>query len=208
MIDGNDFIGLVKKVAIYLVAALLLMLVSGLLGGIIGYGKGKAGCQSLPETDTIVVTRIDTVTLVGSRDTLTRIVWKPYPVAVHDTTWMVRHTTDSVWISLPYQYRYYGKPDTLDVWYSGIDPHVDSARVYMHHTTQIIKQPYEVYRMPRLTAELGAGAFYHESRVNPYALAKMSYNAPHVTFGAYGAVNHEGKWAAGLNVTYRLNILK
>lgn len=207
MISGVEAIGLVKKSGVVLICAALLMLVGGVLGGIIGYGKGKADCQPIA-ADTITIVKVDTVTLVEPRDTLTRIVWKPYPVAVHDTVKILRHTTDSIFISLPYQYRYYGKPDTLDVWYSGIDPKIDSARVYMHHTTEIVKQPYEVCRMPRLTAELGAGAFYHESRVNPYAVAKMSYNAPHVTFGAYGAVNHEGNWAAGLNVTYRLNIIK
>lgn len=207
MIDCNDVIGLVKKVAIYIIAALLLMLVSGLLGGVIGYNKGKAQCEPIT-SDTIVIERIDTVTLVEPRDTLTRIVWKPYPVAVHDTTLITQHTTDSIFISLPYQYRYYSKPDTLDIWYSGVDPRIDSARVYMHHTTEIVNHIAEVSKMPRLTAELGAGAAYHENKVNPYAVAKMSYNTKHTTFSAFGAINHEGRWAAGGQITYRMNIIR
>lgn len=158
--------------------------------------------------DTIRIERIDTVTLVEPRDTLTRIVWKPYPVAVHDTTLIHHHTTDSIWISLPYEHRYMAKEDTLEVWYSGVDPKIDSAKVYMHHTTEIIKQSYEVAKMPRLTAEIGAAAFYSDKSINPCLVGEMRYNAARTTFSAYGAVNHEGKWGAGVGVTYRLNVLK
>jgi hypothetical protein len=158
--------------------------------------------------DTIRIERIDTVTLVGQRDTLIRYVWKPYPVAVHDTTLIHHHTTDSIWISLPYEHRYMAKEDTLEVWYSGIDPKIDSAKVYMHQTTEIVKQPYEVARMPRLTLDVGAAAFYSDKSINPCLVGEMRYNAAKTTWSAYGLVNHEGKWGAGVGVTYRMNLIK
>lgn len=197
-----------KKILMFLVGALLLMLVSGILGGIVGYNKGLRHCEGLPTADTVVVERIDTVTLVGQRDTLTRIVWKPYPVAVHDTTLIHHHTTDSIWISLPYEHRYMTKEDTLEVWYSGIDPKIDSAKVYMHHTTEVVNHIADISKMPRLTLDMGATAFYSDKRVNPCLVGEIRYNAPRTSFSVFGAVDPKGNWAAGVGVTYRLNLIK
>jgi hypothetical protein len=113
-----------------------------------------------------------------------------------------------MFVTLPYEHRYYGVTDTVEVWYSGVDPTLDSVRVYAHHTTEIIRQPYEVAKMPRLTLDFGAAAFYSESRINPCLVGEMRYNAKKTTFSAYGAVNHEGKWGAGVGVTYRMNLIK
>lgn len=189
--------------------ALELLLAAGLLLG--GFAAGwKIRGEKMPYlvADTIRIEKVDTVTLVEPRDTLARIVWKPYPVAVHDTTLIHHHTTDSIWISLPYEHRYMAKEDTLEVWYSGIDPKIDSAKVYMHHTTEIIKQPYEVARMPRLTLGVGAAAFYSDKRVNPCFVGEMRYNAAKTTWSAYGAIDPQARWAAGVSVTYRMNIIK
>ena len=193
-----------RHIAIVAVLAILV----ALLGGVAGWCVRGEKKHPLPVADTVVITTTDTVTLVGPRDTLVRFAWKPYPVAVHDTTFVTRHTTDSVFISLPYQYRHLSKPDTLDVWYSGVDPRIDSAVVYMRHTTEIIKQPYEVARMPRVTLDVGCGAFYAENNVNPYLLGEMRYNAPKTTWQVYGGINHEGQWAAGASVTYQMHLIK
>lgn len=193
-----------RHIAIVAVLAILV----ALLGGVAGWCVRGEKKHPLPVADTVVITTTDTVTLVGPRDTLVRIAWKPYPVAVHDTTFVTRHTTDSVFISLPYQYRHLSKPDTLDVWYSGVDPRIDSAVVYMRHNTEIIKQPYEVARMPRVTLDVGCGAFYAENNVNPYLLGEMRYNAQKTSWQVYGAVNHEGRWGVGAGVSYRFNIIR
>ena len=191
------------------ILALALLLAAGLLlGGFAAGWKIRGEKMSSMVADTIRIEKVDTVTLVEPRDTLTRIVWKPYPVAVHDTTLIHHHTTDSIWISLPYEHRYMAKEDTLEVWYSGIDPKIDSAKVYMHHTTEIVKQPYEVARMPRLTLDVGAAAFYTDKSINPCLVGEMRYNAKKTTWSVYGAVNHEGKWGAGVGVTYRMNLIK
>ena len=193
-----------RHIAIVAVLAILV----ALLGGVAGWCVRGEKKHPLPVADTVVITTTDTVTLVGPRDTLVRFAWKPYPVAVHDTTFVTRHTTDSVFISLPYQYRHLSKPDTLDVWYSGVDPRIDSAVVYMRHTTEIIKQPYEVARMPRVTLDVGCGAFYAENNVNPYLLGEMRYNAQKTSWQVYGAVNHEGRCGVGVGVSYRFNIIR
>ena len=187
--------------------ALLIALLIALLGGVAGWClRGEKKQPYTPVADTTWFTITDTVTLVGPRDSLTRIVWKPYPV--HDTCFVIRHTTDSIFVMLPYEHRHLHRPDTLDVWYSGVDARIDSATVYYHHTTELIRQPYEVPKTPRVTLGVGVGAFYHEKQVNPYLLGEIRYNAPKTTWQVYGGINHEGQWAAGVSVTYRMNLIK
>ncbi len=194
-----------EKIKVFALALLLaagLMLTSFFAGWSL---RGMRNAECGMRNDTIVVHRTDSVTLVEPRvDTLIRFVDRLYPVAVHDT--IVRG--DTLYVPLPYEHRYYAKPDTLEVWYSGVDPKIDSAVVYMHHTTEIVNRPYEVAKMPRLTLGLGAAAFYSENRVNPCLVGEMRYNAPKTTFSAFGGVNHEGKWGAGVGVTYRMNLIK
>lgn len=173
------------------------------LGGLIGYQRGAANCRTKVVTDTIVKT--DTVTLVEARvDTMIRYVDRLKPIAVHDT--IVKG--DTIYAYLPYEYRLYEIPDTVKVWYSGVEPCVDSVKVYNHTTTITNTIVNTEYKMPRLTADLGAGALYHENKVNPYLLGEVRYNRPKATFSAFGAINHEGRWGVGGNVTYRLNIIK
>lgn len=130
-----------KKILMFIISALLLMLVSGLLGGIIGYNRGARHCEELPPADTIVIHKTDTVTLVEVRvDSLIRYVTRLYPVTIHDT--IVNDGT--IYAELPYEHRFLSQPDTLDIWYSGVDPTIDSVRMYLHHTTEIIRQPYAV----------------------------------------------------------------
>lgn len=172
-------------------------------GGLIGYQRGVAKCKTAVVTDTIVKT--DTVTLVEAKiDTLIRYVDHIKAISVHDT--IVRG--DTIYAYLPYEYRLYEIPDTVKVWYSGIEPCVDSVKVYNHTTTITNTIVNTEYKTPRLTADIGAGALYHENKVNPYLLGEVRYNARKTTFSAFGAINHEGKWCAGGNVTYRFNILK
>ena len=192
-----------RHIAIVAVLAILV----ALLGGVAGWCmRGEYNRQQPPPVpDTTWFTLTNTVTLVGPSDSLTRIVWKPYPV--HDSIFVTQHTTDSIFIMLPYEHRHLNRPDTLDVWYSGIDPKIDSINLYYHHTTELIRQPYEVPKMPRLTAGVGCGAFYQEKRVNAYLFGEIRYNAPKTTFGTFAAIDQTGRWCAGASVSYRLDIL-
>lgn len=205
MISGEEAIKLMKKVAVYVIAALLLMLVSGLLGGIVGYNRGKAGCHGI-EPDTIRIHTTDTVILTEKiHDTITHTFFKtiqvPFYVVEVDTV------VDSVRVTLPYERHFASLDSVAGVWYSGYDAKIDSAVVYKHTITQIIKQPYEVPKTPRLTAGVGCGAFYQEKRVNAYLFGEMRYNAPKTTFGTFAAIDHTGQWCAGASVSYRLDLL-
>ena len=192
------------------ILALALLLAAGLMLASFFAGWSLRGRQQESiQSDTITIMKVDTVTLVEPMvDTLIRYVDRLYPVAVHDTTLIHHHTTDSIWISLPYEHRYMAKEDTLEVWYSGIDPKIDSAKVYMHHTTEIIKQPYEVAKMPRLTAEIGAAAFYQDKSINPYLVGEMRYNAPKSTFSTFAAIDQNGRWCVGGEACWRLTIIE
>ena len=192
-----------EKIKILLLAVLLAM--GLMLASFFAGWKIRGEKMQPPVADTVRIEKIDTVTLVGNKvDTLICYVNRPYPVAVHDT--IVRG--DTLYVQLPYEHRYMSKEDTLEIWYSGIDPKIDSAKVYMHHTTEIVNHFREVAKMPRLTFDLGAAAFYCDKQVNPSLVWEMRYNASKTTFSAYGAVNHEGKWGAWVGVTYRINIIE
>ena len=191
-----------EKIKILLLAMLLAM---GLMLASFMAGWKIRGEKMQPiVNDTIRIERVDTVTLVGNKvDTLICYVNRPYPVAVTDTIWH----NDTMFVQLPYEHRHLHRPDTLDVWYSGVDARIDSATVYYHHTTELIRQPYEVPKMPRLTAGVGCGAIYQEKRVNAYLFGEMRYNAPKTTFGTFAAIDPTGQWCAGATVSYRIDLL-
>lgn len=206
-----------KKILIAAGIALALMAIAFIAGWNIRAGR----CQELPVADTTVTHTVKPVTLVGDDDGhVDSIVYQSYPVPVpypvHDTTYITQHTTDTFYIMLPYQYKHLCRPDTLDVWYSGIDPKVDSARVYMHHTTEIITKPYEVVKMPPLTLELGVGTSIIGGKVgeatgfdlNPYGIGRLNLNTKHTTWSAYGMIDTKGRWGAGAEVSLRLNLMK
>jgi len=115
------------KERIHILAALLLYAMVSVASFILGCHVGKGDAEVVTVTDTIV--RTDTVTLVGERDTLIRIVRTPYPVAVAsiDTVF----DTDTVFVYLERESRLYEVPDTLKVWYSGVDPSIDSTKVFV-----------------------------------------------------------------------------
>ncbi|MBQ1760906.1 MAG: hypothetical protein IIZ94_14640 [Prevotella sp.] len=191
------------------ILALALLLAAGLMLASFFAGWSLCGHQQEPiSNDTITIMKVDTVTLVEPMvDTLIRFVDRLYPVAVHDTTLIHHHTTDSIWISLPYEHRYMAKEDTLEVWYSGIDPKIDSAKVYMHHTTEIVNHIADVSKMmPRLTAGVGCGAFYQEKRVNAYLFGEMRYNTKKSTFAARAAIDQNGRWCVGGEVSWRFTL--
>lgn len=191
--------------AIVLAALLLLMFVSGILGGLLGYNRGKAVCESYVP-DTVRIETTDTCYLPSPPDTVTNVITKVVTVPLSDVE--VDNDVDSARVSLPFEQHQAHLEDVADVWVSGYMVKIDSAVVYKHHTTEIIRQPYEVARTPRLTTEIGAAAFYCDGMVNPCLVGEIRYNAQKTTFSAFGAIDHEGRWAAGVGVTYRLNIIK
>ena len=157
-------------------------------------------------SDTITIDHWDTTYLPSPPDTITSEEKIPVPVPYYIKETDTVH--DSVLVVLPYEHHHAQVDSLLDIWYSGYQAKIDSIVAYKHLTTQIIKQPYEVSKMPSLTLDLGAGAMWHEQAVKPFAVGKLNLNRPHTTFTAFGAVNPDGDWAAGLTVTYRINLIK
>ena len=107
------------------IVAVILMAVAVLFGYIKGYTSAMRDAQGETKTDTIV--RVDTVRIHHPADTVTLTQWKTYHV--HDTAIMVEH--DSVFVILPYESHLLTMPDTLDLWYSGVDARVDSMHFYL-----------------------------------------------------------------------------
>ena len=173
---------MLKHILTLLIAVLLLMLISFVLGGKIGYDYGKATCGELPPADTTTIVSVDSTAIGGTAvrpdaDSLIRIDSVPYPVpypvlvqgdTVHDT----------VYVYLSYEHRLFSIPDTLNVWYSGIQPKIDSILLYTYHTTEIIREPYKVFetKIPVLTLDVGLGN--HEwQKLDPYVFARATINA-------------------------------
>lgn len=172
------------------------------LGGILGYHRAKAQYEfQPPKVDTVKVT--DTIAIIRfTTDTVIKTVKVPFFVAVHDTL------VDSVWVDIPIERHLASIPDTADIWYSGFQAKIDSMRFYQQTTTITNTVFHTEYKMPRLTLDVGGGGFYCDERINPYLIGKIAHNAPKTTFAAFGAINHEGSWAVGLNVTYRFTLIK
>lgn len=179
-----------------------------LLGGLIAYGHGCPECQQIT-ADTVAA--IDSTVTGGTvarpdADSLMFVDSVPYPVPfpVYLPADTVR---DTIYVYLPVEHRHFRIPDTIDVWYSGTNPRIDSTRVYVRNTVITNTVERDVFKMPRLTANVGAGAFYHDKTINPYLVGELRYNATKTTFAAYGAIDHTGRWGAGLNLTYRFTLI-
>jgi len=194
-----------EKIKILLLAVLLAM--GLMLASFFAGWKVRGEKIQPPVADTISIHTVDTLRIVEEiHDTTVLTYYKTIQVPL--TIVEVDTVVDSVRVTLPFERHFAKLEDVADVWYSGYEAKIDSAVVYKHTTTQIIHQPYEVVKMPRLTLGLGAAAFYCNKRVNPFLVGEMRYNAPKTTFTAFGGVNHEGKWGVGVGVTYRMNLIK
>lgn len=192
----------IKILALALLLAFGLMLASFFAGW-----KVRGEKIQPPVADTVRIHTVDTLQIVEEiHDTTVLTYYKTIQVPL--TVVEVDTVVDSVRVTLPFERHFAKLEDVADVWYSGYDARIDSAVVYKHHTTEIVKQPYEVAKMPRLTLGLGAAAFYCDKRINPFIVGEMRYNAPKTTFTAFGGIDHEGRWGAGVGVTYRINLIK
>lgn len=188
-----------------LVTFIIALLLFATAGGFVGYRIGRSGFTP-PEPDTVRVVTIDTFWVTTPPDTVTVTTVKYVRVPLYVTT--TDTIVDSVLVPLTYEQHFARLDDVADVWYSGVDARIDSARTYHRTETVTITNTVVERKAPRLTADLGAGALWHDGAVNPYALAVIRLHQPHTTFGAFGGIDPTGRWAAGLNVTYRIDLIK
>lgn len=188
-----------------LVTFIIALLLFVTAGGFVGYRIGRSGFTP-PDPDTVRVVTIDTFWVTTPPDTVSVTTVKYVRVPLYVTT--TDTIVDSVLVPLTYEQHFARLDDVADVWYSGVDAQIDSARTYHRTETVTITNTVVERKAPRLTADLGAGALWHDGAVNPYALAVIRMHQPHTTFGAFGGIDPTGRWAAGLNVTYRIDLIK
>lgn len=202
-----------KTISFFLLAGLGLMAAGAAIGGLMGYDKGKRSCPECPGVSVDTTVTIDSADYPGTAvrpdaDSLIFVDSAPYPVPNPQFDTIVEHDTTIIYVNLPYEHRLFEMDDTLKLWYSGVDPRIDSIKIYMRNsvvTNNVIRTE---SRMPRLTVELGAGALYTEKAVEPYLVGKVSYNARKTTFSGFGVIDNKGVWGAGVNVTYRFSVVK
>lgn len=140
-----------------IVSLLLLVIVSGLLGGMIGYNRAKAKCQTQTGTvsDTTWFTLTEEIPVPSPPDTVTKVVTKVVQVPLTDVE--VDTDVDSARITLPFEQHHAQLGDVADVWYSGYDAKIDSATIYKHQQT-VIEQHYITQPSPSNIIGLEAGA--------------------------------------------------
>lgn len=188
------------KILLAIIGAVLLALVS-FVGGC---RTGQATTPAPPPPDTIRIHTTDTLRIASVPDTVTNVVTRyvSVPVYIRDTDTI----REPVTVPLPFEHHFARIGEVADVWFSGYQARIDSAVAYEHHTTELIRQPYEVFKTPRLTAGVGVGAFYTEKRVNAYLFGEMRYNAPKSTFSTFAAIDQNGRWCVGGEVCWRFTL--
>ena len=164
-------------------AVLLCMGVGGVIGGIIAADHCHE-CAHL--TDTVYIT--DTITMHEVRvDTLTRLAYRLVPVSVYDTVTI----HDTLYADMPVEFRHWSTPDTADVWYHGIDPALDSVRIYEHvrivEHTEIVRE-----EAPRHMVTIGAST---ESFTLGYMMRFGRFSA-----GVETGITHGGRAVAGARI--------
>lgn len=169
-----------------------------------GGRESKRGCEVdfTTKYDTITIFNTDT-SIVHDFDTIVDKQIGYMCVSIHDTI-----KVDSiVYMQLPITQRWYHEDSLCDVWVSGYEPKMDSLHLYQKHTTEIIRETKVDYKMPRLTAEVGCGAFYLPNRLVRSVGAEVSYNADKLTIGAFADYTTEKKPIFGLKASYRFNLV-
>ena len=199
-----------RHITIVLVLGLMLLLAGGIIGGKIGYNKGMAECTQLPPADTITIVSVDSTTIQGTAvrpdaDSLIRSDSIPYPVPVPYPIYVDGETVivhDTIEVYLTREHRLFSVPDTVDVWYSGVEPRIDSINVYAYHTTEIIKRPYEVRvaKQPLLTLDLGIGN-HQWQQLDPYVFAKATLAAGNWKIEPYAGCTYSKQAMFGVTVS-------
>lgn len=141
-------------------------------------------CKSSPDTytETIVVT--DTITDTISQVVTEKVlVTKTFIKPIKDTITLpgitVYRDTDSLHLSLQKSQKMYRKDSIYQAWVSGVDPSLDSIKVYNKTITTYIKQkPDKLF--------LEAGSFYSD-KFNGFITCNYNVFSNITAFGGYVA---------------------
>ena len=167
-------------------------------------GARVIGTPDPQPNDTIVVHRTDTIVVnTIQHDTILMTKVKKVQVAVHDTTTI----TDSVWVELPYEHHCADIPEQATIWYSGIDPTIDSLRVYQRTITEIVNRDVVRYKVPRITLDVGIGNEEWMS-FDPYLFASVDVKIGNYKVQPYAAVTWSHRPFFGARVSRSFIVLK
>lgn len=168
-------------------------------------GRVSKRCDCVaPTNDTIYIERTDTLCITDF-DTIVEDIVRYKRIAVHDTAFVF--VSDDT-IAVPITQKHYHEDSLCDVWVSGYEPQLDSLHIVQWHTTEIIRETKVDYKMHRLTAEVGCGVFYLPNRLVGSVGAEVRYNAPKMSYSAFGCYTTDKKAVVGAGVGYRFNLIK
>lgn len=160
--------------------------------------------------DTVTIHHWDTTFLPSPPNTITETYTKivKVPIYVADSSGNSNTpSVDSTWAILTYEHHQADLEDVATVWYSGYDTKIDSALVYKHHTTQIIHQPYEVFKTPRLTVDLGVGN-HQWKQLDPYVFARVTVNVSNWKIEPYAGYSYTQQPMFGISVSRSIVLIK
>lgn len=170
-------------------------------------GRVSKRCDCIaPISDTIYIERTDTIRFASEVDFThkTEKVVETRYVEVHDT--IVKDSI--VFMPIEITQKWYHEDSLCDVWVSGYEPNLDSLHLYQKHTTEIVNHFREVTKMPRFTAEVGLQGLYLQDRLVGSVGCEVRYNAPKMSYSAFGCYTTDKKAVVGVGVGYRFNLVK
>lgn len=135
-----------KSRNILIILALAVVLVG--VGFVAGWNVARDSSQPQQEPVHDTIVRVDTMNIVSPPDVITKTELQT--VYVPETN--IVFVNDSTYgVELPREQHHLSVPDTLDLWYSGIDARVDSLRYYSHNTTiqihDMVEQPRQCFSL-------------------------------------------------------------
>ena len=135
-------------------ACLALSLLSFLAGMLEGRTmRGSTPAEQTVSRDTIIIT--DTVFVPSPSDTVVKTISKVVMVPVHTAANDIG--VDSVPVLLPFDQHFTRLGDVADVWYSGFQASIDSARIYNRYLTVIEKHHTQASPTPANIVAIEAG---------------------------------------------------
>ncbi len=152
-----------------------------------------------PVADTVTIDHWDTAYIPSPPDTVTKEFTKVVKVPVY-VPGEEKSSVDSTWAILTYEQHLTHIDSVADIYHSGYDSKIDSVIAYKHHTTQIIKQPYEVFKTPRLTVDLGVGN-HKWDQLDPYVFAKATVAAGNWKIEPYAGYTYSQQPMFGISVS-------
>ena len=159
-----------------------------------------------PVADTVTIDHWDTTYIPSPPDTVTKVFTKVVKVPLY-VPGEEKPSVDSTWAVLTYEQHFTHIDSVCDIYHSGYDSKIDSVIAYKHNTTQIIKQPYEVFKTPRLTVDLGVGN-HQWNQLDPYVFARATVTVDKWKIEPYAGYTYSQQPMFGVSVSRSLVIIK